>query len=223
MGGATHGQMIVAAPGVQQLAGADLSAAAGIARAVTIDVRSQQRVEAQFALQRLVHNLKPGVNQQDGAMGVGANLLDEPISALALGIGHAVEEAGPLRVLDLVLEVDLFFVAERFAVGDEKLEVARVGLIDGGIINLVDNAVAQREPDPATGVIGRAESLLGAGGPARFDARRAEGRCVVAGRHAGLFRAAASSPANSQPGKSPMCSSVTSAGGQAAMILGSRA
>ena len=73
-----------------------------------------------------------------------------------------------------MIQVALFLVAKRFAVGDEKLKVARVGLIHVRIINLVDDAVAEREPEPATGVIGRAHAFLRARSPARLDARRAE-------------------------------------------------
>ena len=74
-----------------------------------------------------------------------------------------------------MLQIAPFLVAKRFAVGDKKLEVARVGLIDVRIINLVNDAVRDRVPEPAAGVIGCPDSFLGALGPARFRARRAEG------------------------------------------------
>ena len=51
-------------------------------------------------------------------------------------------------------------MAKRFAVADEKLKVPRVRSIDMRIINLVHDAVTQREPDAATGVIGRANAFF---------------------------------------------------------------
>jgi hypothetical protein len=74
-----------------------------------------------------------------------------------------------------VIQVAFFFVAKRFAVADQKLEVARVRFIDMGIINFVHDPVTQREPDAATGVIGRANAFFRARRPARLDARRAKG------------------------------------------------
>src|SRR5881392_69862 len=43
---------------------------------------------------------------------------------------------------------------KRFSVAYEKLKVARVRLIDMRIVNLVHNAVTQREPNAAAGMIG---------------------------------------------------------------------
>jgi hypothetical protein len=73
-----------------------------------------------------------------------------------------------------MIEIALFFMAESFAVGDEVLKIARVRLIDRGIVKFVHNAVAQREPHPATRVISSAESFLGTRRPPWRDARRAE-------------------------------------------------
>jgi hypothetical protein len=52
-----------------------------------------------------------------------------------------------------MIQVALFLVAKGFAVADEKLKVARVRLIDVRIINFINDAMAQREPDTATGMI----------------------------------------------------------------------
>ena len=73
-----------------------------------------------------------------------------------------------------MIQVALFFVAKRFTVTDQKLKVARIGLIDVRIINFVHDPMTQREPKPATGVIRRANALLGARRPARLNSRRTE-------------------------------------------------
>ena len=62
-------------------------------------------------------------------------------------------------------QIALFLVAEGFAVGDEELKVAGVGGIDVRIIDLVDDAVAEREPDAGTAVIRSANAVLDAGRP----------------------------------------------------------
>ena len=43
--------------------------------------------------------------------------------------------------------------------------------------------MAEREPDARAAVIGGAHAILGAGGPARLDARRAEGGVIVIRRN----------------------------------------
>ena len=97
-----------------------------------------------------------------------------PIATGGLRIRKAVKEAIALRVFDGVSQVAFFLVAKRFAITDEKLKVARVRLIDMRIVNLVDDAVTQREPEAAAGVIGRSHAFLCARSPARLDSGRAK-------------------------------------------------
>src|ERR1041385_5579148 len=107
-------------------------------------------------------------------MRIRKHMLYDAIAAVRFRIGEAVERAIALRVLDAVIQVTLLLVAECFAVADEKLKIARIGTIDVRIINLVDDPMAEREPKPATGVIGRAYALLCAGSPAWLDSRRSK-------------------------------------------------
>lgn len=74
-----------------------------------------------------------------------------------------------------MLQIAPFLVTKGFPIGDQKLEVAGVGLIDVRVINLVDDAVRDREPEPATGMMGSADSFLATLRPARLRAGRAEG------------------------------------------------
>jgi len=104
-------------------------------------------------------------------MRVREHVLYEPIAALTLRICQAVKEAVALRVFDEVIQVALFLMAKRFAITDEKLKVARVRLIDAWIINLVDDAVTEREPKATTGMISRTHAFLRARSPAWLDAR----------------------------------------------------
>ena len=62
-----------------------------------------------------------------------------------------------------MIQVAFLLVAERFAVGDEKLKIARIRMIDVRVVNFINDPMAEREPKAATGVVSRAHALLGAG------------------------------------------------------------
>src|ERR1044072_5206088 len=107
-------------------------------------------------------------------MGVREHFLYDAVTAARLRIDEAIERTIALRVLDAMIQVALLFVAECFAIADEKLKIASIGTIDVRIINLVDDPMAECEPKPATAVVSRAHALLCAGSPARLDSRRAK-------------------------------------------------
>ena len=73
-----------------------------------------------------------------------------------------------------MIQVALFLVAKCFPVADQELKIARVRLVNGRVVDFVDDAMAEREPDPAARMISGAETFLGAGGPAGFDSGCAE-------------------------------------------------
>ena len=93
-------------------------------------------------------------------MRVRENVFHQPVAALAFRICEAVKDAIALRVFDHVIQVALFLVTKCFAITDEKLKVARVRLIDAWIINLIDDAVTEREPEAATGMISRTDAFF---------------------------------------------------------------
>jgi len=115
---------------------------------------------------------------------ISEHVLYNAIAALWFRIGEPVKDAIALRIFDAVIQVTLFLVAKRFAVGDKKLKVARVRLIDMRIVNLIDDTVAEREPKPATCMIGRTHALFRARSPARLDPGRAKGHRIVRRTHA---------------------------------------
>ncbi len=88
-------------------------------------------------------------------------------------------EGAWVDVVEVVLEVALFFVEEGLAVGEEQLHVAGLGAVDGGVVDLVEGAVGDGEPDAAGGGVGGGDGVFFAGGPARFEARSTEGGAVV--------------------------------------------
>ena len=111
-------------------------------------------------------------------MRVREHVFYEPVAALTLRIGKAVKETITLRVFDQVIQIALFLVAKCFAIANEKLKVARVRLIDARIVNLIDDAVTEREPETATGVIGRTHAFFRARSPAWLDSRRTKRHCI---------------------------------------------
>ncbi len=60
---------------------------------------------------------------------------------------------------------------KRLPVGHQELHVPHLRVIDGGVIDLVQNSVRAREPDAARRRIGRPHRILHARSPARLQAR----------------------------------------------------
>ena len=98
----------------------------------------------------------------------------EPVASVAFRIGEAVEKTVAFRVFDPVIQIALFFVAKRLPVADQELKIACVWLVDGRVVNFVDDAVAKREPEPAARMISGAETFFGAGRPTWLDTGCAE-------------------------------------------------
>src|SRR4029450_212031 len=107
-------------------------------------------------------------------MRMSKNMLHQTIPALRLRIREPVKKSVSFRVLDPVGKVPLFFMAERFAIGNEKLKVPCVRLIYMRIIDLIDDTMAKREQDAAARMIGGAESFLRTRSPAWRSSRRAK-------------------------------------------------
>ena len=105
-------------------------------------------------------------------MWIGQHVFYKTIAALAFRIAKAVKNAVTLRVFNQVVQVPFLFVAKGFAVGYEELKVACVRLIRMRVVNLINDAVTQREPELATGMIGRAHSFFRTRSPAGLDAGR---------------------------------------------------
>ena len=85
--------------------------------------------------------------------------------------------------IDPVIPVALFLVAKRFSVADEELNIARVRLVHARVVDFIDDAMAEREPDPAAHMIRGAEAFLRTGGPAGLDAGCTERVCVIRSVH----------------------------------------
>src|SRR4030095_4875894 len=107
-------------------------------------------------------------------MRIGEDMFDDTRAAVRFRIRETIKKAITLRVIDRVSQVALFLVTERFSVAYEKLKVARVRLIDVRVVNLVHDAVTEREPNATTGMICCAYAFFCARSPVGFDSRCAK-------------------------------------------------
>ena len=171
---------------MEQLAAVDFGTPAGVAGPMTRDMRRQQCVEVQPAVQGWIHDFEPGMHQQHRPVRICKDVLDQLVAPVGLRVGEAVENTIAFRVFDPVAQVALFLVAKRFPVGDQELKIARVRRVNRGVVNLVDDAMAEREPEPAARMISGAQAFLRAGSPAGFDAGRTECHRVFRRVHAGI-------------------------------------
>ena len=76
-------------------------------------------------------------------------------------------------------KVALFFVRKSLAIRDEELHVADLGAIDGGVVDLIQDAVRAGEPRAAGGRVGGADGVLDARGPAGLEAGRTKGFALL--------------------------------------------
>jgi len=95
-------------------------------------------------------------------MRVADNVLDQLVAAFLVAIGVADAEGLGMDVLEAGNQVALFFVDEAGAIGDQQLHVASLGMVDGGVVDLVEDAVGDGEPDAAGGGVGRADGVFDA-------------------------------------------------------------
>src|SRR6185437_10480875 len=104
---------------------------------------------------------------------IGEHQLLDAIAAGKAGAGDRKRRNAVLGRMDDAARAALLFGEIAVAVGDDEAEVARAGLIDARIIDLVEDAMADREPDTAHPAERRADPALGARGPAPGNSRPA--------------------------------------------------
>src|SRR5271166_2019491 len=132
--------------------------------------------------------LEPGPNQDAIVVRIGDDLLDQPVASLRISVGDAKAQRVRRNVFERCMQVAALVMEEGLSVGDQKLEVADLRRVDGGMIDLVENSKRKREPNVARGRIGSPHRVLGTAGPSRLDTRTAgRGRRSFYGRHIGAL------------------------------------
>ena len=142
--------------------------------AADLQVRRQQGEEPQPGEQGGVR-LQAGGHEHAIPVGVGDDFLDDAEVPPGIGVGDAVAQRVRGQAFVGVVQV-AFVVKEGFAVGDEVLEVADLRPVNGRVVDLVENAFGNGEPDPAQSRVSGPYPVLVAARPARFDAGSAGGR-----------------------------------------------
>jgi hypothetical protein len=87
--------------------------------------------------------------QDHVALRVGDDALHDPVAFLDAGVGEPVGRHAVFQRGHAMMRVPLLLGEEGAPVRHQHAEVARACLIHARVIDLVENAVANGEPDPA--------------------------------------------------------------------------
>ena len=142
-------------------------------------MRREQHIQMKFGQDLGIVSLQPRIDQQAGQMRIGDDLLDEAIAIAAIASDNAHREAILVEVFGLAGHVAAFFVEKTFPIADQELQVADLRQVDGGEVNLVNDAGGRRIPDATRSGIRGADDVLGAARPSRRDAWSSKGLGLV--------------------------------------------
>src|SRR5580765_1191686 len=131
----------------------------------------RQQSEQSVIVQRSLKWFKLNFLQYDIAIGVREDLLVDAIFAGNFGIDQLEYRNSQLKRPIFERAMPFLFRKIILAVGHDEAHVASAGLIHAGKIDFVENAVAQREPNFTVLVQSGSGTGLGAGSPARWNAR----------------------------------------------------
>ena len=106
-------------------------------------------------------------------VGVGEHLLVDAVAAAHAGISQLKRWNTGVEGAVFKSTMTLFFRKKLVAIGDDKPKIASTSLVDTWVVNFVEDAVAQRKPNFAVLVEGRADPGFRARGPARRNPRPA--------------------------------------------------
>src|SRR5580692_10598603 len=116
-------------------------------------------------------------------MRISQRLFDKLIPSIAFSVDQSVKEAVALRVFDPMIQITLFLVAKCLAVADQEFKITRVGLVGSRVVNLIDDPMTEGEPQATAFRTSCPKAILRAGGPARFNSRRAKRYSVESNTH----------------------------------------
>lgn len=126
--------------------------------------------------QRSLQRHKPRTLEQHVALRVGDHFLLDPVAALRTCVHQAIGRRALGQPGDLMHSLAFLFGEEFAAIGDDEAQIACAGLIYAWVVDLIEYAMAQGEPDATERRQRRADAVLGTGGPLRRDAGPARSR-----------------------------------------------
>src|ERR1700730_7370452 len=144
----------------------------GVAVAAVGQVGRQQHVQVvigELPLQGLETNLL----KHYITVGVGEHLLVDAVASAHAGISQLKPWNAGVKGAVFKSTMTLFFRKKLAAIGDDEPKIASTSLVDTRVVNFVQDAVAESEPNFAVLVEGRADPAFGARGPAGSNPRPA--------------------------------------------------
>ncbi len=144
-----------------------------VARSTIVKVWSQQGIDLQPRQQVLV-SLELYMRKDHAMMRVADDLLGQLVAPLGIAVHIAHPQRLRVDVLEGRLQVALLLVDERLPVRNQEFHVADLGSVNGGVVDLVEDAVRAGEPHPACGRVGGAHRIFYARGPTRLQAGATE-------------------------------------------------
>ncbi len=150
------------------------------AASVAVDVRVEPRVQVQarHAGAGPGQRRQAGVHEHGVAARVGDVGGDELVAVLAVGRGHGAGHAGGVGA-DRVGHVPGLEVGERGPVGDDVLQRAHVGVVDGRLVHVGQHPAGDRVPDLGPGAGRGADAVLPRQVVVGLRARRPGGHRVL--------------------------------------------
>ncbi len=130
---------------------------------------------------RPFERLEGNLLQQSFAPGIGNDLLLDPVAAVCCSVDEPKGRNALLDHVDFMNGVSLLFGKIAVPIGDDQTHIARTGGIDARIVNFVQDAVTDREPNAAACRKRSSNPTLGARRPAgrqTWRARRFDGISV---------------------------------------------
>ena len=143
-----HGQSPLVLPGQQDLFAGNVRRARRVAGAAVVQMRRQQRIHLEPG-QQIGVAFELDVLQNHAVVRVADDLLGQRVAAIGIAVDVANPKSFRIDVFELRLQVALLLVEEGLAVGDQKLHVADLGAVDGGVVDLVQDSMRAGEPHPA--------------------------------------------------------------------------
>ena len=164
-----HRQMRAAADSAEHLVPLVFTTLAVVVRPRVDEVRREQGEHAQPCLGGI---FEPNVQNDRIAARVRDHAIDHPESPAAMRARQAESGNPVFDTFDDRLAVALDLGEESSPVGDDEPEVADASLVNTWIVDFIDDAVTDGEPDPAALAERGADPVLGARGPPRRNSRR---------------------------------------------------
>ena len=155
----SHGQRPAVLPPQQHLVAGNIHGARGVARTSTVEVGRQERIYAE-PRQQFRMSLEANIGEHHRVVRVADNLLGQAVTPVRIAVDITDPQGFRVEVFEGREQVALLFMGKGLAVGDQELHVPDLGAVDGGVVDLVQDAMGTGKPHPAGGRVGGAYGVF---------------------------------------------------------------